>query len=966
MIICPNNLFSSSIYAAEIDNPDNTFYSYVINNQGCQINSWYSEEYQKYFLFMTNKDTLTDIDLHYLSDEVNPESGQYIEKIIENAFSASDEITIPDSSNGSIDIMIMQSNIPSLFIDLDEVTLSEIQANKDQTFGGNKLLLEAANEVYDLSVDNVEIKGRGNSSWVYFDKKGYQLKFDKKTSILGMKKAKKWCLLANASDDSLIKNYLALNLASNLGLDYAINGEFIDLWIEGDYQGTYLLTDKVEINNNRVALTDDLGVLFEWDKAFYKDEDYWFYNSKWNTYFTVKDSVNPDSTVIHSSMNLFDSSLNEFYNFITTTPLSSITLQDLEFYIDIKSFAIYYLVNEYLLNKESIHTSFYWYKDGNNDVLHVGPVWDFDTCMNFYGDDTTEDYHINKSSIFRQLLSIPAFYSYVEEMYNTNLSLFINIPNDVAIQADTLKDSASMNYLRWNYLGTENPKGGTYSTTYDEAIVKLQSWLYSRISTFYPKRQVAYTYTLDEAKENLTITVHLPDTPNSVSFAIWSNENGQDDLDWYEASNNEDGSFTSVISLYDFKHAGEFSLHLYADSICIDGSNFYIDNLPVLKKQLTTKVSNNYTTMTITLSNVDDYDNIYFPTWSATNGQDDIFWYKAHQKYNGTWECTVDLTKHNSTGAYFIHAYGEKDGEKIFLCNADAFVNSLPLLPALSTKVSSACSTMTITLSNAADYNNVYFPIWSAANGQDDIIWYNGTKDSNDNWTCTVDLTKHNSTGTYFIHAYGQKYGVQTLIANTTTFVEYIPTPSTITTQISPDYKTMKITLANAADYDNVYFPTWSAANGQDDIIWYKANKTSNDNWTCTVDLTKHNSTGTYFIHAYGQKYGTKTLIANANTFVEYIPASPIITTSLSANHEILTITLSNVDDYDDIYFPLWSIENGQDDIIWYQANKTQNNNWSCTVDLKKHGLNTCYSLHVYSNKSGTLSLITNKNINAL
>ena len=174
---------------------------------------------------------------------------------------------------------------------------------------------------------------------------------------------------------------------------------------------------------------------------------------------------------------------------------------------------------------------------------------------------------------------------------------------------------------------------------------------------------------------------------------------------------------------------------------------------------------------------------------------------------------------------------------------------------------------MTVTLSNAGDYTSVWFPTWSIANGQDDIVWHQARKQSSGDWTVTVDLTKHQSIGSYAIHVYGSNGGAKTLLTDTTAYVERLAAP-VATAVVSDDCSTMTVTLSNAGDYTAVWFPIWSVDNGQDDIVWYRAQKQSNGDWTVTADLTQHRSAGFYAIHVYGEQGASMNFLTQTGAVV--------------------------------------------------------------------------------------------------
>lgn len=148
------------------------------------------------------------------------------------------------------------SNIPSVYIETESGSLDYIHASKD-----NK---EAADiRIYDdgeIQLDSPlkQIKGRGNATWNY-EKKPYNIKFDSKTSVLGMDKAKKWSMLASYVDPSIVRNPLAWYLADELGLFYGSDYRIVDLYINGEYMGNYIICESVEVGKNRVNIFDLTG-----------------------------------------------------------------------------------------------------------------------------------------------------------------------------------------------------------------------------------------------------------------------------------------------------------------------------------------------------------------------------------------------------------------------------------------------------------------------------------------------------------------------------------------------------------------------------------------------------------------------------------------------------------------------------------------------------------------------------------
>ena len=487
-------------------------------------------------------------------------------------------------------------------------------------------------------------------------------------------------------------------------------------------------------------------------------------------------------------------------------------------------------------------------------------------------------------------------------------------------------------------------------------------------------------HTVTAVQDNNVLTVKMADVAShghtKVKFAVWSMENGQDDLAWYDAVKT-DGTWTCNVDLTKHHSTGNYQIHAYActgDSDTMRMAGHVVAQVTKFDDVKTPKVvaavTADYSTMKITVRNAEGYDQISVPVWSEVNGQDDLKWYKATKQAGGSWTCDVDLAVHNSTGRYLIHVYGTKAGKMELITNTTVTVARLPdaKTPTAEAIVSADCNTMQITVKNAEAYTQIRLPVWSTVNGQDDIKWYKASKQADGSWTYTVDLAAHNSTGRYQIHVYGTtKAGKTELIASTTADVAKLPTVKlpTAAAVVSADYSKMQITVKNVEGYEQISVPVWSEVNGQDDIKWYKATKQTDGSWTCTADLMAHKSTGRYQIHVYGTKDGKQTLIANTTANVAKLPdtKTPMVEAVVSEKLGTMQITVANAGTYDKVMLPVWSEVNGQDDIVWYTAKKGSDGNWTYTVNLKQHNSVGAYQIHVYGTKDGTQSLIAHTRV---
>ena len=177
--------------------------------------------------------------------------------------------------------------LPVMNIQLSGVTLDQINTGmKDIKYEGNSVSISGKG--IDFIADNVTIKGHGNSSWKD-KKKPYQIKFDSKESLFGMPAAKKYLLIANYRDGSLLRNAICYDLAAALGISPS-SYQFIDLYVNKAYVGNYMLMQKVENGKNSVNLKDPTGIIAEVD--IHPDtDDITFRSSYSNALISLKDST---------------------------------------------------------------------------------------------------------------------------------------------------------------------------------------------------------------------------------------------------------------------------------------------------------------------------------------------------------------------------------------------------------------------------------------------------------------------------------------------------------------------------------------------------------------------------------------------------------------------------------------------------------------------------------------------------
>lgn len=213
---------------------------------------------------------------------------------------------------------------------------------------------------------NARLKGRGNATWKY-EKKPYSLTLSDAQDLLGMGEATQWVLLSNATDQSNLHNYLALTLAQNSGLEWTPACRFADVYINGEYQGLYLLTEKVEIGPQRLNVDTETGdFLGKIDFA-----------SRWST-LRSPFKTNAGRTVEITGPKEPDRAQTAGIRELVNAAEAGILSGSLES-IDLDSWARRYLVDEITGNIDADLASAYFY--GKDGVLYAGPVWDYDRAF---------------------------------------------------------------------------------------------------------------------------------------------------------------------------------------------------------------------------------------------------------------------------------------------------------------------------------------------------------------------------------------------------------------------------------------------------------------------------------------------------------------------------------------------------------------------------------------------------------
>ena len=277
-----------------------------------------------------------------------------------------------------------------------------------------------------------------------------------------------------------------------------------------------------------------------------------------------------------------------------------------------------------------------------------------------------------------------------------------------------------------------------------------------------------------------------------VRVPIWSDKNGQDDLTWYHADKQSDGSYKVHVDTASHKgDAGTYSVHLY---YMLNGKRTYITETKATvpqatESQVTGKLTiNNQTSngFDVVVTNVSgggkEVKEVRVPIWSDKNGQDDLTWYHADKQSDGSYKVHVDTASHKGdAGTYSVHLYYMLNGKRTYITETKATVpqsteSQVTGKLTISNQTSNGFDVVVTNVSGGGkEVKEVRVPIWSDKNGQDDLTWYHADKQSDGSYKVHVDTASHKGdAGTYSVHLYYMLNGKRTYITETKATVPQI------------------------------------------------------------------------------------------------------------------------------------------------------------------------------------------------
>jgi spore coat protein CotH len=388
-------------------------------------------------------------------------------------------VTAEDNSERKYKVILVSpqsTGLPVIKIEI-EGGINAIR-DKENYIPSSVRLSDAFHPEYNFEEKEAGIRGRGNVTWGY-PKKPYRLKFDKKVSMFGLGEAKNWVLLANYRDPTLIMNTVAFELGHKLELPYTNHANHVELFVNEEYRGSYVLTEQVQVNEYRVNIDEKKDFFVELDSYF--DEDIKFKSTLIRLPVNVKSPEVKNESEIEFVKTAINNLVETMFGIDSNFPNNN--YKDL---IDIKSVIDFLIVNEVTGNRDLYPpNSTYMYKV-ENQKIHMGPLWDFDFGFGKKDGSSNQDffytsgmYFYNKSytstpgeSFFVQFFKDPEFCTEYKKRWNEVKNSIFDM--DIFIQEIGV-------YLQKSSI--ENKKVWTQNLDHAEQIKRMRTWVKERIAS---------------------------------------------------------------------------------------------------------------------------------------------------------------------------------------------------------------------------------------------------------------------------------------------------------------------------------------------------------------------------------------------------------------------------------------------------------------------------------------------------
>ena len=464
--------------------------------------------------------------------------------------------------------------------------------------------------------------------------------------------------------------------------------------------------------------------------------------------------------------------------------------------------------------------------------------------------------------------------------------------------------------------------------------------------------------------------VKAPNGVGTVSVPIWSEINGQDDIIWYTADRQNNGTYTVNVKASAHKNStGLYNVHLYY--VQKDGqltgvggttTQVFIGKTPEqLKPKASFAIENNNVnagTFDAVITNISaplGVKEVLVPSWSLDGGQDDLIWHKATKQSDGSYRVTIKASEHKGNkGNYRADAYiVDNSNNRHYISEKVVSVDYARPSGVLTIENNNtATGTFDAVVRNIVaptGLKEVLVPSWSLNGGQDDLIWHKATKQSDGSYRVTIKASEHKGNkGNYRADAYiVDNSNNRHYISEKVVSVDYARPSGVLTIEnnntATGTFDAVVRNIVAPTGLKEVLVPSWSLDGGQDDLIWHKATRQADGSYRVTIKATDHkNSTGKYRADAYIVDDSNKRfyLTEKVVEVTQTRPSASLVIENNNADLGTFDAVIRNIvapNGVKEVLVPSWSLVNGQDDLVWHKASRQSDGSYRVTIKASEH-----------------------------
>lgn len=433
---------------------------------------------------------------------------------------------------------VRSGNVATMYIDVPSGNMDYIHAEKGNAEAASVQLYTGDGRLdYDGAARSV--KGRGNATWEEAEKKPYSLKLLHEADLLGLGKAQNWVLLSNVWDASHIRNKIAYDTAAAAGMPFSPECNWVDLYLNGEYAGLYLLSERNEIHPERVDIPEESGFLVSLEFHYrLVEQEYAHVDTERGLALRIHDSSMPESEL----QALWQSVENAI---LAEDGIDPVTGKHWEALIDLDSWAHKYLLEELFGNYDAGSISQYFYCDTSKPSakIYAGPIWDFDNAMGRGGWVVSNPRSVlaarahffsrEDAPLFHSLYQKEAFYNRVVELFATVYEpLFIQLLDQgLQTYAEDVSQAQTANQWRWGATGSQD-------------VEKIKQYLSERLAFFHDMWINQTEYCVEEITYDYKVWTCWMVPKGSVLPEL----PGEQTLQWYDELTGEPFDITQPIA----------------------------------------------------------------------------------------------------------------------------------------------------------------------------------------------------------------------------------------------------------------------------------------------------------------------------------------------------------------------------------------------------------------------------------